>query len=134
MKPPYLTFYGGLGHSNLFLNLNKILKNSTPGKVACILHIERVQIDAIKLKECKFIFYRHFHCRRHRPCLRSLLLPCEQPLRWTKTGSKVSSANFACRFSCVIIIFSTVFFLRIGVIIIVGLCNTRNMQRSKQNA
>ena len=32
--------------SFLFLNLNKILKNSAPGKVACIWHIERVQIEA----------------------------------------------------------------------------------------
>ena len=30
------------------LNLNKILKNSTLGKVAFILHIERVQMHAIK--------------------------------------------------------------------------------------
>ena len=36
--------------SVFFLNLNKILKNSTPGKVACIWHIERVQIDEIKFK------------------------------------------------------------------------------------
>ena len=48
VKPPDLTFYGGRGHvlwrtwtyddefAFLFLNLTKILKNSTPGKVACI--------------------------------------------------------------------------------------------------
>ena len=36
--------------SIIFLNLNKILKNSAPGKVACIWHIERVQIDAIKFE------------------------------------------------------------------------------------
>ena len=35
--------------------LNKILKNSTPGNVACIWKIERVQID-LSLKERKFIF------------------------------------------------------------------------------
>ena len=33
-----------------FLNLNKIFKNSTPGKVAYIWHIERVQIDVIKFE------------------------------------------------------------------------------------
>ena len=27
----------------------------------------------LSLKERKFIFYRHFHCRRRRPCLRSLI-------------------------------------------------------------
>ena len=37
--------------SFLFFNLTKILKNSTPGKVACIWHIERVQMDAIKFKK-----------------------------------------------------------------------------------
>ena len=43
--------------SNLFLNLNKILKNSTPGKVACIWHIERVQIDAIKFERTQIHFF-----------------------------------------------------------------------------
>ena len=32
------------------LNLNNVLTNSTPGKVAYIWHIERVQIDAIKFE------------------------------------------------------------------------------------
>ena len=41
VKPPNLPFYGGSGHATtefsfLLLNLSKILKNSTPGKVACI--------------------------------------------------------------------------------------------------
>ena len=59
--------------SFLFLNLNKILKNSTPGKVAYIWHIERIQIDAIKLERTQIhFFYRCFHGRR-RPCLRLLL-------------------------------------------------------------
>ena len=43
--------------SFLFLNLNKILKNSTPGKVACIWHIERVQIDAIKFERTQIHFF-----------------------------------------------------------------------------
>ena len=41
----------------LFLNLNKILKNSTPGKVAYIWHIERVQIDAIKFERTQIHFF-----------------------------------------------------------------------------
>ena len=60
VKPPYLTCYGGLGHSNLFLNLNKILKNLTPGKVACIWHFERVQIDAIKFERTQIHFLPAF--------------------------------------------------------------------------
>ena len=43
--------------SFLFLKLNKILKNSTPGKVACIWHIERVQIDAIKFERTQIHFF-----------------------------------------------------------------------------
>ena len=55
------------------LNLNKILKNWTPGKVAYIWHIERVQIDAMKFERTQIhFFYRRFHGRR-RPCLRPLL-------------------------------------------------------------
>ena len=42
--------------SFLFLNLNKILKNSTPGKVACIWPIERVQIEAIKFERTQLHF------------------------------------------------------------------------------
>ena len=43
--------------SFLFLNLIKILKNSTPGKVACIWHIERVQIEAIKFERTQIHFF-----------------------------------------------------------------------------
>ena len=42
--------------SFLFLNLNKILKNSTPGKVACIWYFEWVQIERLSLKERELIF------------------------------------------------------------------------------
>ena len=38
------------------LILNKILKNSPPGKVACIWHIERVQIDTIKFERTQIHF------------------------------------------------------------------------------
>ena len=63
MKPPNLTFYGGRGDiyddkfSFLFLNLSKILKNSTPGKVACIRRIEQVQIDAIEFERTQIHFF-----------------------------------------------------------------------------
>ena len=62
MKPPNLTFYEGRGHTDdefsfLFLSLNNILKNSTPGKVACILHIERVKIEAIKFERTQIHFF-----------------------------------------------------------------------------
>ena len=46
--------------SFLFLILNKILKNSTPGKVVCIWHIERVQIDAIKFERMQMYFLATF--------------------------------------------------------------------------
>ena len=57
------------------LKLNEIFKNSAPGKVAYIWHIERVQIDASKFERTQIhqFFYQRFHCRRRRPCLRSLL-------------------------------------------------------------
>ena len=38
-------------------NLNKILENSTPGKFACIWHIERVQIEAIKFEGTQIHFF-----------------------------------------------------------------------------
>ena len=40
-----------------FLNLNKILKNSILGKVTCIWHIERVQINAIKFERTQIHFF-----------------------------------------------------------------------------
>ena len=48
--------------SFLFLSSNKILKNSTPGKVACIWHIERVQIDAIEFERTQILFLTTFSC------------------------------------------------------------------------
>ena len=36
--------------------MDKALKNSTPGKVACIWRIERVQIDAIKFEKTQIHF------------------------------------------------------------------------------
>ena len=43
--------------SFLFLNPNKIVKNSTQGKVAHIWHIERVQIDTIKFEGAQTDFF-----------------------------------------------------------------------------
>ena len=43
--------------SLLYLNMEKALKNSTPGKVAYIWRIERFQIDTIKFEGRKFIFF-----------------------------------------------------------------------------
>ena len=43
--------------SFIFLNLNKILKNSTPGKIAGIWHIEQVQVDAINFEETQIHFF-----------------------------------------------------------------------------
>ena len=39
------------------MNLNKILKNSTPGKVAYLWHIERVQIEVIKFERTQILFF-----------------------------------------------------------------------------
>ena len=46
--------------SFLFSNLNKILKNSTPGKFTCIWHIERVQTDTIMFERTKIHFLSTF--------------------------------------------------------------------------
>ena len=43
-----------------FSNLNKILKNSNPGKFTCIWHIERVQIDTIMFERTKIHFLSTF--------------------------------------------------------------------------
>ena len=40
----------------LYLNMDKALKNSTPGKVAYIWRIERFQIDAIKFERTQIHF------------------------------------------------------------------------------
>lgn len=48
VKPTNATFYGGCGHTTTnfpfssVLNLDKVLKKSTPGKIAHISQIERV--------------------------------------------------------------------------------------------
>ena len=62
VKPSNLTICGGRGHtidefSFIFFSLNKILKNLTPGNVACIWRIERVQIDAIKFERTQIPFF-----------------------------------------------------------------------------
>ena len=61
----WIVFCRTLTHNDkfffLFLNLDKVLKNSTSGKVACIWHIEQVQIDAIKIVPGSMITC-HFSC------------------------------------------------------------------------
>ena len=42
--------------SSLFLNLDKVLKNQTPGVIAFIWQIESVQIDAIKFERTQIHF------------------------------------------------------------------------------
>ena len=51
LKLPNATCYRGHGH---------MTTNSTPGKVACIWHIERVQIDAIKFERAQSHFLATF--------------------------------------------------------------------------
>ena len=46
--------------SLLYLNMDKALENLTPGKVTHIWRIERFQIDVIKFKRRKFVFF--FFC------------------------------------------------------------------------
>ena len=61
--------------SSFWTRLNNILKNSTPGKVACIWLIERVQIDAIKFERTQIhFFYRRFHCKVSTTALHYTLL------------------------------------------------------------
>ena len=62
VKPPNATFYGGRGQyeekfSFFYVNMDKVLKNSTPGKVAHIWRIERFQIDAIKFERKQTHFF-----------------------------------------------------------------------------
>ena len=45
---------------SLVLNLNKFIENSTPGGVAHIWKIERVQVDAIKFEMTQIPWQIHF--------------------------------------------------------------------------
>ena len=44
---------------SLFLDLNKFIKNSTPGGVAHIWQSERVQVDEIKFERTKIPWQTH---------------------------------------------------------------------------
>ena len=61
----WLVFWRTWTHNDefsfLFLNLDKVLKNSIPGQVTCIRHIEEVQIDTIKIVPSSMITC-HFSC------------------------------------------------------------------------
>ena len=41
--------------SFFFLNLDKDLKNSTPGKIPCIWKIKQIQVDALRFERALFI-------------------------------------------------------------------------------
>ena len=43
-----------------FLNLHKVLKNSTPGKIPSIWKIKQIQIDALRFERTLFIFWATF--------------------------------------------------------------------------
>ena len=82
--PMWLVFWRTSTHDDkfsfLFLNLDKVLKNSTPGKVACTWHIEQVQIDTIKIVPNTMITC-HFSCgdpENESPALLCFSLICLQ--------------------------------------------------------
>ena len=81
--------------SLLYLNMDKALENLTPGKVTHIWRIERFQIDVIKFKRRKFVFFFLwcFHCRRRRRCLRSLLPAVVSVVRAESEGKKEKGAQ-----------------------------------------
>ena len=80
--------------SLLYLNMDKALENLTPGKVTHIWRIERFQIDVIKFKRRKFVFFLWcFHCRRRRRCLRSLLPAVVGVVRAESEGKKEKGAQ-----------------------------------------
>ena len=81
--------------SLLYLNMDKALENWTPGKVTHIWRIERFQIDVIKFKRRKFVFFFLwcFHCRRRRRCLRSLLPAVVSVVRAESEGKKEKGAQ-----------------------------------------
>ena len=58
--------------SFLSLSSNKSLKDSTPGKVACIWYIERIQIDVIKFERTENHFLATFSLPSSSRWLRSL--------------------------------------------------------------
>ena len=63
VKPPNATFYGGRETSQcdvLYFNMDKVLKNSTLGKVTYIWQIERFQIDVIKFERTQIHFSMMF--------------------------------------------------------------------------
>ena len=57
----------------LFLNLDKVLRNSTPGEFVYIWQSKRDGTIAMTIEKREFIFKRLFTCRRRPRILRSLL-------------------------------------------------------------
>ena len=65
MRPPKATFQRGREHTTTnfqssTLNLDKILKSSTPGEIAYIWEIEWVQINGIKFERTQILFIATF--------------------------------------------------------------------------
>ena len=56
-------------------NLNKILKNSTPGKTAYLWQFERM-----KRRKFSFLIQRHLYCRCRGHCLSSLITAWQQAM------------------------------------------------------
>ena len=67
--------------SCLYLNIDKALKNLTPGKVAYIYRIERFQIDAIKIERTQI----HFLVMFSLPLSQSML---KVPIKTRTTASR----------------------------------------------
>ena len=71
MKPPNLTFYGRRGHTTTkspspFWTWIKDTLEFNSRKVACIWHIERVQIDGLIWRNANSFFWPRFYCRGRR--------------------------------------------------------------------
>ena len=82
-----------------------MLKNSTPGEVACIWHIERVQIDAIKFERTQIHFLATFSLPSSSSLLKvpliclTALCGCVEDYKWLEQndrkpdGSELSQAG-----------------------------------------
>ena len=70
--------------------------------MACIWHIERVQIDDInKFEKTQTFFYRRFHCRGRRPCSNvpiTLLYDVIESDHWRR---KTSTSGLACDYALI---------------------------------
>ena len=81
------TYYEKISLS--YLNMNKALKNLTPGKVAYIWGIERFQIDAVKFERTQI----HFLVMFSQPSSSLLKVPDTLPHPAQATGSRWDSQS-----------------------------------------